>query len=207
LSDLIHVLIPAAGRSARLGTNKQLVTIDGEPLLRRAVGRILAAGAIHVTIVTGFAAEAVAKVVQGLGCRLVHNADWEEGLGSSLARGVASLPEGAKAALVALPDQLQVPATHFRRLLAQHALTPGNLIASRYGDVVGVPAVFPARLFGEFRALKGQPGAKSLLQKCRAETIAFACPEALVDLDTPADLLALKTRAESRARLGEAPLQ
>lgn len=203
----VHVLVPAAGSSSRLGTNKQLVALGGEPLLRRAVQRALAAGCSEVTVVTGFAAEAAAAAVAGLGCRLLHNPYWEQGLGSSLAAGIAALEPQAQAVLVLLPDQFEVPADHLARLVRQHELAPRNLVASRYGDVLGVPAVFPARFFAELKGLAGQPGARGLFQSHRSETLALDCPEAATDLDTPDDLARLRAREESRARPGEAPLR
>lgn len=194
MNDKMHVLIPAAGSSSRLGTNKQLVDLGGEPLLRRAVGRVLAAGFTEITVVTGFEPEAAASAVQGLGCHLEHNAEWEMGLGSSLARGITSIPSGAAAVLVVLPDQFQVPASHLARLAKQHELAPANLVASRYGDVIGVPAIFPARLFDALAGLSGQPGARVLFHQFRSETLVLDCPEAALDLDTPADLAVLDSR-------------
>ncbi len=207
MSKSVHVLIPAAGNSSRLGTNKQLVAFGGEPLLRRAVGRVVAAGFTEITVVTGFMPDASTAVVQGLGCRTIHNAQWRLGLGSSLACGVAAIPGDADAVLVVLPDQFQVPVAHLARLAKQHELAPANLVASRYGEVVGVPAIFPARLFGELSGLAGQPGARSLFQKFRSQTLVLDCAEAAHDLDTPADLAALNSRAEFHARPGEAPLR
>ena len=207
MNSCVHVLVPAAGSSSRLGTNKQLVALGGEPLVRRAVQRALAVGCTEVTVVTGFAADAVGAAVAGLGCRFVHNPYWEQGLGSTLATGIAALETKAHAVLVILPDQFEIPAAHLARLVRQHELAPRNLVASRYGDVLGVPAVFPARFFAELKGLAGQPGARGLFQVHRSETLALDCPEAAADLDTPDDLARLRAREESRVRPGEAPLR
>lgn len=204
MSQALHVLIPAAGNSSRLGTNKQLVDLNGAPLLRRSIERVLAAGLTEVTVVTGFAADAAREAAAGLGCRFVHNPYWEQGLGSSLAAGVAQLAAVAPAVLVVLPDQFQVSSAHLARLAAQHQLAPKNLVASRYQGVLGVPAVFPARLFSELLALAGKPGARGLFEAHRAETLVLDCPDAAVDLDTPADLAMLTSRAGSRAQQGAA---
>lgn len=205
MTKAVRVLIPAAGSSSRLGTNKQLVACGGEALLRRAVQRALAAGCPDVTVVTGFAADVTGSAVAGLGCRLVHNPYWEQGLGSSIAAGVSALADDGSALLVLLPDQFEVSAAHLARLVKQHDLAPQNLVASRYGEVLGVPAVFPARFFAELKGLAGQPGARDLFQSHRFETLVLDCPEAALDLDTPADLERLRSREESRVRPGEAP--
>ena len=46
-------VILAAGASSRMGTNKMLLELDGESLVRRAVRRALAAGLAPVVVVIG----------------------------------------------------------------------------------------------------------------------------------------------------------
>ena len=49
----IGIIILAAGSSTRMGTSKQLLPVDGEPLLFRTTRSALQSLASHVTIVLG----------------------------------------------------------------------------------------------------------------------------------------------------------
>ncbi|MDE0024776.1 MAG: nucleotidyltransferase family protein [Spirochaetaceae bacterium] len=90
----VAAVILAAGSSSRLGRPKQLLRYRGETLLHRTVRLALAAGLDPVHVVLGCSAPAVGEALEDLASRVttVINADWHTGMGSSLARGIASLP-------------------------------------------------------------------------------------------------------------------
>lgn len=90
----VAAVVLAAGSSSRLGTPKQLLRYRGETLLHRTVRLALAAGLDPVHVVLGCCAPAVGEALEDLGSRVttVINPDWKTGMGSSLARGIASLP-------------------------------------------------------------------------------------------------------------------
>jgi len=87
-------VVLAAGSSSRLGTPKQLLRYRGETLLHRTVRLALAAGLDPVHVVLGCSAPVVGAALEDLGSRVttVINPHWQTGMGSSLARGIASLP-------------------------------------------------------------------------------------------------------------------
>ena len=87
-------VVLAAGSSSRLGTPKQLLRYRGETLLHRTVRLALAAGLDPVHVVLGCSAPVVGTALEDLGSRVttVINPHWQTGMGSSLARGIASLP-------------------------------------------------------------------------------------------------------------------
>ena len=91
-------VILAAGSSSRLGTPKQLLRYRGETLLHRAVRLALAAGLEPVHVVLGCNASAVGAALEELRGRVtaVVNEEWQAGMGSSLARGIASLRDAAR---------------------------------------------------------------------------------------------------------------
>ena len=89
-------VVLAAGSSSRLGTPKQLLRYRGETLLHRTVRLAIAAGLDPVHVVLGCDASAVGDALAELRGRVttVFNSDWQAGMGSSLAIGIASLPAG-----------------------------------------------------------------------------------------------------------------
>ena len=60
-------VVLAAGTSTRMGRNKLFLELDGEPLVRRAVGRASKAGLDPVIVVLGHEADRVQRALEA--CR------------------------------------------------------------------------------------------------------------------------------------------
>jgi molybdenum cofactor cytidylyltransferase len=87
----ISILILAAGNSSRLGQSKQLVPIQGEPLLLKSVREAMGAQAESIVVVLGAQAEVHKKIIDTLPVEIVINTNWERGMGSSLKLGLKNL--------------------------------------------------------------------------------------------------------------------
>ena len=186
-------VILAAGSSSRLGTPKQLLRYRGETLLHRAVRLALEAGLHPVHVVLGSNACAVSEALADLRGRVtaVVNDDWQTGMGSSLARGIASLPTATGpepgAALVLVTDQPRVSHALLAEIAAAFRTGGAPLVASRYGSgALGVPALFARRYFPELARLTGDRGARALFTRYRDDLVTVAFPEGDLDIDTPA---------------------
>lgn len=180
-------IILAAGASRRLGTPKQSVLWEGEALLHRTARVALEAGFEPVYVVVGAATEASREALAGLPVAIVPNPDWEEGMGASIRAGMAALSEDAKAVLLLVCDQPLLTRGHLGELLRCHLAGMERVLASVYGGVRGVPALFPKDRFPDLCALAGDRGARGLLQGKEVGEIVFVGGE--VDVDTPGDLV------------------
>ena len=98
----------AAGESRRMGTNKLLLRLAGEPLVRRACRRALAAGLHPLIVVLGHEPERVREALTGLDCRFVVNPAVGGPMSSSLHRGLEGLPTDVEAAVIMLADMVHV---------------------------------------------------------------------------------------------------
>ena len=182
-------LLLAAGGSRRLGTAKQLLLVEGEPLVRRAARALLATRPAALYVVVGARADEVYAAVADLAA-CVHRvdcADWQQGLSSSLRAGIAALPDRVDSALVALCDQPAMDVTHLETLVQQSVQQPGRAIASGYAGVVGVPAVLPREWFPELLGLSGDVGARELLRRHADRVEVIEAPALAYDVDEPAD--------------------
>jgi molybdenum cofactor cytidylyltransferase len=190
------VIILAAGASTRLGTPKQFVMVDGKPLLVRMVEAALASEAWPVIVVLGANAEQIRPILARLPVLAVDNAAWAEGMASSIRTGIATLQQFSRAidaALLALCDQPAFSADVIARLVAEHQRSRRGIVAARYGNRQGAPALFAHEHFAALAALTGEEGARSLLSGDPSQVAAVDLPELAFDLDTPADLAALIT--------------
>jgi molybdenum cofactor cytidylyltransferase len=192
----------AAGGSTRLGTPKQLIVYEGRTLLRRAVETALTAASTtaagptrcgSVAVVLGAEAERMRAELVGLAALVVHNADWQEGLSTSLRAGLEALESQATgdrpldAVLITTCDQPHVTPATLRAVLAVYDAARPPVVACAYAGAVGVPALFDRALFTELRALRGDAGAKRVIESHRAALVMVPAPEAALDVDTALD--------------------
>lgn len=158
----LEILIMAAGTSSRLGQPKQLLELNEHTLLWHAAIQALEL-TNNVTVVLGYEHEQCSESIKDLPVKIVVNSRYEEGLGSSIAYGVSSLEE-CDCVLIMLCDQPMIPKTHYVSLVETAKKLPDLIIASHYEKKSGVPAVFPKHYFPALQELKGDKGAKALLE-------------------------------------------
>ncbi|MES2697241.1 MAG: nucleotidyltransferase family protein [Verrucomicrobiota bacterium] len=191
------IAILAAGESRRMGTPKQLIPLDGKPLLVRAVEAALASPAWPVVVVLGANAEKIRPILARLPVLVTENPAWSEGMASSIRAGVTTLQQFSRSldgALIALCDQPAFSAETISRLVAAQQTTGRSIVAARYAGRHGAPAFFLREHFPTLTALTGEEGARALLNGDPTRVAAVDLPELALDLDTPADVAALRDR-------------
>lgn len=196
----VAALVLAAGRSMRMGAvNKMLAEIGGKPLVRIAAEQAVASHAQPVIVVTGHEREKVEAALTGLPVRFVYNADYAEGLGTSLKAGIAAVPEETDAVVVCLGDMPQVDAALINRLIAAFDPERGALVVVPSIDGRrGNPVVWSRRFFHDLMAIQGDVGARHLIGNYAEAVVEVpvAGEAALTDVDTPESLLAVKAEIE-----------
>lgn len=181
-------VVLAAGSSTRMGTNKLFLRLEGESVLRRAVGRALAAGLDPVVVVVGHDADRSRAELAGLSCRAVHNSAYATGIHSSLRTGIAAVPRDAPAAVVLLADMPFVTAEMIAALVERYRESKAPLVISEYGDAQAPPTLYDRRLFDELSSEEGEGCSKRVVRRHRSQAVALAWPaQALTDLDSPED--------------------
>lgn len=190
----IHAVVLAAGRATRFGKTKLLADYAGQPLVRRAAAAACGACPGNTWLVTGYAADAVVAATQGLLVQQVHNPDYAEGMGSSIARGVAACADGADAVIVVLADQPLVREPHLQALIDSWGSGLADIVATAFSGTRGPPVIFGRDYFAALCALQGDTGAKEILRRHADDVDSIACSDAAIDIDTPADLDALLNR-------------
>jgi molybdenum cofactor cytidylyltransferase len=179
-------IVLAAGASSRMGSNKLLLMLDGEPLVRRATRRALAAALEPVVVVLGREPERAQLALSGLACRFAFNATPHSSMSRSLHSALEALPASIDAAVVTLADMVSVTADMLREIASAAQETSAPLIASRYGDVLAPPMLFRRVLFAELLLSEGEGCGRSVVERHRADALILDWPaEALLDVDSP----------------------
>lgn len=184
-------VILAAGASRRLGQPKQLIELQGEPILHR-MARIALLVCDPVLVVLGFEADRMKAALKDLPVQCLRNLEWEEGMASSLRVAVSALPLEARAAVFLVCDQPALDRDLLERMLRLHGEHPGKRIASAYSGVRGIPALLPCKDFDALLQLRGDRGARGLLGS--GEVLEVSFPGGEQDLDRPEDLIHLQGR-------------
>lgn len=188
---MIASVILAAGLSRRMGPqNKLLQCVDGRPLVCWAVQAALAAALGPVIVVTGHERDKVVDVLPPGSVTLVHNSAFSTGMASSLAYGIAAVPEEVEGAFILLADMPLIRAGHLRQMAAAFGQAKGQrVIVPAHDGKRGNPVLFPRVLFPELASLTGDRGGKSVIAAHGdiTEEIEIADNAIWRDVDTPAD--------------------
>lgn len=194
-------VVLAAGRSTRMGgPNKLMAQVTGKPLARIAAEAALASKARPVVVVTGHQSETIADALSDLPLQFAHNPDFADGLSTSLRTGLGALPADIDGAVVMLADMPQVDAALIDRLIAAYDPEKGALIAVPVTDGKrGNPVLWSRRFFPELMAVTGDVGARHLIAKYSEAVVdvPMTGQGALVDVDTPAALAAVRAELEN----------
>jgi molybdenum cofactor cytidylyltransferase len=195
------IVILAAGGSRRLGQPKQLLSVLGEPLLRRVVRMAGEVSPDHLIVVLGSSAYDCVPVIKDYGVDIVVNPFWESGLAGSIRIGVERAEEqGADSILLLLSDQPWLNSEVIRRFLDRMNGKTDVIISARYDGILGAPMMFGSDWFPQLKNLEGDQGARNLVSKetDRVEVIDWS--EGALDVDTPDDLASLMRGLESMHR-------
>lgn len=188
------VIILAAGSSSRLGQPKQLLEFNGKTLLEIAVEAAQKSLAQSCILVLGANANLISERVGHLKVDQVINENWENGMASSMQKGLKYLMEKSASdqVILMLSDQPFVDSNILNSLIKNKINTNSEIIACSYNGTFGVPVLFTKKYFPELLSLTGNDGAKKLVMAHQDDLHTIDFPKGAIDIDTMEDYLKLK---------------
>lgn len=187
MTEIVGILL-AAGRGQRFGSDKRLQPLADGTAMALAAGRKLAATCQRTIVVIRPDDTALAGLLAEAGLETVICQAAEQGMGYSLAAGVAASADAA-GWLVALADMPYIQPASYRAVL--DAMQDGATLARPFhGGRPGHPVGFAAKYRGALLALTGDQGGKAILEAHRAALVACPVvdPGVLEDVDLPAQI-------------------
>lgn len=181
------VIILAAGQSSRLGKPKQLLKYQNKTLLQHAIDTAKQSSVQSIIVVLGSSAEIILNKVDTSGTHLVKNADWQNGMASTIGCGVRALlalDSTIDSAILMVCDQPFVTSDLLNSLIEKQKETSRPIIASQYGNTIGTPALFYKLFFAELMALKGDNGAKKIIMQHNDLLVTVPFSRGSIDIDT-----------------------
>lgn len=194
-------IVLAAGLSSRFGDPNKLCALIGDvPVIRRVVVTALEAGLADLIVVTGNDRDQIAHALDGLAVRLVHNDDWQNGMGTSIAAGTASLDADVDGAFIIPGDMPFLKPAMFEtltRVFQQNQFQAIVFPATISGEQRN-PVLWPRPYFSKLCELSGHEGAKQILSRAanRSVPVAFGDEIVFADVDTHDDLVIAQRDAE-----------
>jgi molybdenum cofactor cytidylyltransferase len=193
-------VILAAGSSSRLGRPKQLLELEGEPILRIVVRNALASRLDDVILVLGSNAEAIETAVGDFGQRVVYNPAFQGGQSTSLRAGMTVVSANADGVIFLLADQPEVGQDVIDCLINAFERSSAPIVQPVYGTTPGNPVLFGRVLFPELLCVSGDQGARALIKERlrQVERVVVGGGPPPGDIDTDEDYQALRQRWKQR---------
>lgn len=189
------IVILAAGSSSRLGRPKQLLEFDGTTLLSHATVEAANSKADSVVVVLGADAGLIVNEIDGDIVYVVENKNWREGMASSIRLGLNTLlsqTPSINAVILMVCDQPYISSSILNELIATQQKTTKPIVACNYGETTGPPALFHKSIFDELMQLKGDIGARKIIQQHKNNVATILFTGGKIDIDTIKDYEDLK---------------
>jgi molybdenum cofactor cytidylyltransferase len=171
-----------------MGSNKMLLELHGESLVRAAVLRAQMSALVPLVVVVGHEEARIREALRGLRCEFTVNSDFTGPTSTSLHAGLRALPPDVDRVVVMLADMVHTTPAMLRALVRKSMDTDAPLVVSRYGDVNAPPILYRRQLFDELLAWNGEGCGKAVVQAHAGEAAYLDWPaNTLADVDTPED--------------------
>ena len=186
----IGLIILAAGASTRMGCPKQLLKYHDQSLIHHTVNIAAASVCQPIVVVLGAYAERIKPEIKSFPVIIALNRDWSNGMSTSIRVGIETLlilsPQ-LEAIVLMLCDQPLVTTPLINQLVATYQRTKQPIVASQYGEVVGIPALFESQFFPYLLNLQGDRGARQVIKQSLPMVVRVPFPAGAFDIDTPTD--------------------
>ena len=201
----VPILILAGGASTRMGSrHKLLEEVQGQPLLRLQAWRALKTSR-EVSVLIRPGQPHLKRALAGLPIKLIVANEAFEGMGGSIRAGTRAHLR-AKCFLLMLADLVEIEAQDLRKIIQSRARDNGPWIwrgATEDGRP-GHPILFDHRVYGDLLNMRGDMGAKSVIEAHaeRVHLVPLPCNRALTDLDTPEEWAAWRAALAASEQTG-----
>lgn len=174
---MISGIVLAAGESKRMGRTKQLLSFGSSTILEHVVDNLLRSKVGEVILVLGHESGRIKARFEGSPIKLAVNADYQQGMSTSIRCGILAASPESEACLIALGDQPLIRSEVVDRLISTYQECGKGIIVPVYGEMAGHPVIFDMKYREELLALTGDKGGKAIVT-------AFPDDVAQVEVDT-----------------------
>lgn len=183
-------MVLAAGMSKRMGCVKQLLPLQRRTLLEHVLETVRNSQVEEIILVLGHAADAIRRQIPLDGIRVVVNEAYQEGMSTSLKKGISASDPHAEASIIVLADQPFVRADTIDLLISQFRKQKPEIVIPIHNGSRGNPVILRRSVFPELMQLSGDMGCRAIFASHSENILKVPVddPGVVLDLDTEADL-------------------
>ncbi len=157
-------------------------TIVGE-----VVNNFLDSKVDEIILVLGSAETKIERKIEDKPVKVVINPDYYQGLSSSIKAGLKAVSERTTAILIALGDQPLVKAEVIDKIISQHRENVKGIVVPVHRGVRGHPTLFDIKYKDEMMNLRGNVGAREIIQCHKPDLLEVEVDTASIISDIEAD--------------------
>jgi molybdenum cofactor cytidylyltransferase len=182
----IAVLILAAGESKRFGKTKQLLSIGTQTVLQKTTGNYTGSNAGQVIVILGHQSEQIAASIRNMPVTVVINQNYKQGMGTSIAAGLAAIKPGIEGIMLALADQPLVDTATINFLIDAFKSGGKGIVIPAYKSKRGNPVIFDIKYKAQLMLLKGDVGGREIIKNNPGDVLEISVNSkgVLLDIDT-----------------------
>ena len=187
-------IILAAGTSTRLGRPKQLLMIDGKPMLARVIQCALQSELDHTVVVLGHQAAEIQKVLKSElnhpKLEIVVNRNFRSGLAGSLKTGLTRVMADFSATMILLADHPFQETFIINTILNRYKNSDKAICVPVHRGRRGHPVILNQRFYAEMMSLCGDIGAREIIENHPEQLtlVELESARSFMDIDSEEDL-------------------
>jgi molybdenum cofactor cytidylyltransferase len=195
----ISAIVLAAGLSTRMGKFKQLLPFRGKTVIEALVEALIESNIESIVIVTGHRAKEVQQIIAQYKVDVIFNPNYNEGMHTSVMKGVEALSARTDKFMVVLGDQPHLKTKMVNDLIDFSRTSPKGIIVPSFSHRRGHPVLFDKKYIQPASNLNTNTGLKQLLKEHEEDIDYYIVPDSniLFDIDTPDDYEELLKRHNS----------
>ena len=183
----IWAIVLAAGASKRMQKQKLLLPFKGKTIIETVVENAARSVNSNIVVVLGSHHELISRQIKNFDTKNCLNENYKERMLSSVICGFRALPEEAKAAIIFLGDQPQIPSLVANLVVEAWQQSGKGIVIPVTKGRRGHPVLIETRYKPEIERLDPEKGLRILSEKHKNDVYEMKCliPEILRDIDTP----------------------
>lgn len=188
--SIIKKIILAAGLSKRYGLKNKLTQhINNKPIINCLMDKLLSIyDTSELLIVTGYEHETIINLINNSDIEFIYNNDYKKGIGTSISAGIRELDKTIRGVMIIPADMPIISTKDLIKLQNKFIeLNCSKVIFPKYKCQFGNPVILPKKYFNILEGLKGDFGAKSLINKTDIITVNTDIGT-IFDIDTVSNL-------------------